>query len=118
MRLVAPFLALLVWISGAAAQQATSGSAGAFRVLDKVTGEVSNMTINAGRIAEVGLLRVQLNDCRFPSANPSGDAYAAVSIFYREDTTPIFEGWLLASAPALNALDHPRYDIWVLRCNN
>ncbi|MGB0800115.1 MAG: DUF2155 domain-containing protein, partial [Planktomarina sp.] len=25
-------------------------------------------------------------------------------------------GWMVASSPALNALEHPRYDIWVLRC--
>ncbi|MDA9980314.1 DUF2155 domain-containing protein, partial [Yoonia sp.] len=27
-----------------------------------------------------------------------------------------FAGWMLASAPALNAMDHPRYDVWALRC--
>ena len=32
----------------------------------------------------------------------------------REQT--IFSGWMLASSPALNALEHPRYDVWVLRC--
>jgi hypothetical protein len=31
---------------------------------------------------------------------------------------PVFQGWLIGSAPALHALDHPRYDVWVLRCNN
>jgi len=29
---------------------------------------------------------------------------------------PVFKGWMIASSPALNALDHPRYDVWVLRC--
>ena len=27
-----------------------------------------------------------------------------------------FAGWMIADSPALNALDHPRYDVWVLRC--
>ncbi|MGB0439332.1 MAG: DUF2155 domain-containing protein [Paracoccaceae bacterium] len=30
---------------------------------------------------------------------------------------PVFEGWIIASSPALNAMDHARYDVWVLRCN-
>ena len=30
--------------------------------------------------------------------------------------TPLFSGWMLASSPALSALDHPRYDVWVLSC--
>jgi hypothetical protein len=24
---------------------------------------------------------------------------------------------MVASSPALSALDHPRYDVWVLRCD-
>ncbi len=27
-----------------------------------------------------------------------------------------FEGYLFASSPAINALDHPLYDVWVLEC--
>ncbi|MEM8579848.1 MAG: DUF2155 domain-containing protein, partial [Pseudomonadota bacterium] len=29
----------------------------------------------------------------------------------------LFEGWMLASSPALMALDHPRYDVWVTACD-
>ena len=28
----------------------------------------------------------------------------------------IFDGWMIASSPALNPLDHSRYDVWALRC--
>ena len=31
-------------------------------------------------------------------------------------STPVFAGWMVASSPALSALDHARYDVWVLRC--
>ena len=27
-----------------------------------------------------------------------------------------FSGWMIASTPALSAMDHSRYDIWVMRC--
>ncbi len=37
------------------------------------------------------------------------------SLFLHNDGT-LFSGWMLASAPALNAMDHPRYDVWALRC--
>ncbi|NOX96235.1 MAG: DUF2155 domain-containing protein [Alphaproteobacteria bacterium] len=29
----------------------------------------------------------------------------------------IFRGWMFASSPALNALEHPVYDVWVIDCN-
>ncbi|MEL6359838.1 MAG: DUF2155 domain-containing protein [Pseudomonadota bacterium] len=28
----------------------------------------------------------------------------------------IFSGWMFASSPALNALEHPVYDVWVISC--
>jgi hypothetical protein len=28
----------------------------------------------------------------------------------------IFHGWLFASSPGLNAVDHPTYDIWAVDC--
>jgi hypothetical protein len=28
----------------------------------------------------------------------------------------LFHGWMFASSPALNALEHPVYDVWVLEC--
>ncbi len=28
----------------------------------------------------------------------------------------IFTGWMFASSPALNALEHPVYDVWVIDC--
>ena len=32
------------------------------------------------------------------------------------DGERIFSGWMFASSPALNALEHPVYDIWVIDC--
>jgi hypothetical protein len=33
------------------------------------------------------------------------------------DNAPVFSGWMIASSPALSAMDHPRYDVWILRCD-
>jgi hypothetical protein len=30
----------------------------------------------------------------------------------------IFSGWMFGSSPALNPLEHPVYDVWVLDCVN
>ena len=30
----------------------------------------------------------------------------------------IFSGWMFASSPALNALEHPTYDIWAIDCRS
>jgi hypothetical protein len=96
--------------------EAVSAPRGTVRVLDKIDGTVTDLDLATGETGEVGLLTVTLGECRAPVANPAGDAYALVSIRTRSDETALFEGWLIASAPALNAMDHPRYDVWALRC--
>jgi hypothetical protein len=98
------------------APAATTAPGGTLRVLDKITGEVRDLTLDNGATAHVGNLSVRLGECRFPSGNPSGDAYTLLTIHYNNAPEPIFRGWMIASAPALNALDHQRYDVWALRC--
>ncbi len=115
-RLCAAFFALLLALP-AAAQEATNGSAGVVRVLDKITGNVRDLEIPAGDATRIGLLEIRLAECRYPTGNPSGDAFALLTVFYRGIADPVFRGWMVASAPALNPMDHPRYDVWVLRCS-
>jgi hypothetical protein len=59
---------------------------------------------------------VQLIECRYPEGNPAGDAFAHVRIRETEGGALLFDGWMLASSPALNPLEHARYDVWVMRC--
>jgi hypothetical protein len=95
---------------------AITAQGGVVRVLDKINGTLTDLELASGETAEVGTLTVTMGECRYPAENPSGDAYALVSIRTRADETALFEGWLIATAPALNAMDHPRYDVWALRC--
>lgn len=107
---------LAVWAWPVAAQQAETASGGVLRVLDKINGAVTDLELANGETREIGHLRITLGECRFPPGNPSGDAWELVTIHYRDAVEPVFRGWMIASAPALNALDHPRYDVWALRC--
>ncbi len=97
-------------------QEVTAGTGGELRVLDKLTGAVTDLSLGQGQTATLGFLAVTLKECRYPVENPSGDAFAAISVIETRANTPLFSGWMLASAPALNAMDHPRYDVWALRC--
>ncbi len=98
------------------AQEVTSAPGGELRVLDKTTGQVTDLTLATGETENVGQLSVTLGDCRYPTENPAGNAYAELTIYYRDGADPVFQGWMIASAPALHAMEHPRYDVWVLRC--
>lgn len=115
-RLLALTVFAAIWGAGAAAQEVSDAAGGELRVLDKLTGSVIDMTLRIGETGRLGLLDVRLEACRYPVSNPSGDAYVDLVVTYRQENPPVFSGWMLASAPALNAMDHPRYDVWALRC--
>lgn len=86
------------------------------RAMDKVSGDVVDFELTPGQTKQLGRIQVTLGECRYPVENPTGNAYAWLVIRNAGVETPSFSGWMVAASPALNALDHPRYDVWVLRC--
>ncbi len=88
------------------------------RALDKVSGEVREIELSSGERTTMGLIEIVLGECRFPKGNPNGDAFAWIEIRTPGRGSTDFEGWMIASSPALSALDHARYDVWVMRCTS
>lgn len=115
-RLAAAVLGLLLATPLGAQEAAVPGTGAVLRVLDKITTELQDLELVNGTAGEVGALTVELGACRYPEENPASDAYAFVVIRQTETGKVLFSGWMLASSPALNALEHPRYDVWVIRC--
>lgn len=86
------------------------------RGLDKVTGQTHDFTLATGQAVEFGRLEVRLGECRFPAADPTSDAFADMTITDTRANARVFSGWMIASSPALSALDDARYDVWVISC--
>ena len=86
------------------------------RGLDKVSGEVIDFGIKSGDTYLLWKLDIKLSECRYPISNPVGDAFAHLTISQDKSESDLFRGWMVASSPALNPLEHARYDVWVLRC--
>lgn len=99
-----------------ASDRISSGGGAVLRGLDRVAGTSTDITLETGGSARIGHLVVMLEECRYPVENPAGEAYAWIDVFDSRADEIIFSGWMIASSPALNALDHRRYDVWVLRC--
>lgn len=116
MRAIAFASSLAIGGAVSAQEQVEKGSGAVLRALDKLNGTVADVSLDAGGVADIGFVSVRMDECRYPVGNPAGNAYAFVTIRDDQATEPLFQGWMIASAPALNALDHPRYDVWVLRC--
>lgn len=94
------------------------GTGAILRGLDRITGAVNNFRMDVGETLEFERLEVTLEACRYPVGDINADAYALLKIRDIRNAEPSFHGWMFASSPALSALDHPRYDIWVLSCES
>lgn len=100
------------------AQEMDSAPGGSIRFLDKITGRVADIHLDAGQTVSEGRLSIKLDDCRYPRDNPAADAQAHLTVIDTVAGAQAFSGWMLASSPALSAMDHPRYDIWLLSCDS
>jgi len=114
MRTLVVLLALLSPLQAQETVPAATAEGAVLRGLDRMNGRTWDYELQSGETTALGPLSVRLIECRYPTDNPAGDAYAHLEIVSGVET--VFSGWMLASSPALNAMDHPRYDVWVLRC--
>lgn len=112
------------------------------RALDKITGRFTDFLLNTEQPMVYGSLRVELDVCfqTPPEEVPESAAFLriyaadskrvqtmaaprALTVSEQESlgdegaTEQHFSGWMFASSPGLNALEHPVYDVWVINCN-
>jgi hypothetical protein len=89
--------------------------------IDKTTARVTKFEAPLGKPVHFGTLDIVVRDCREhpPEETPESAAFLDIDETLPGDTTPkhLFSGWMFASSPALSALEHPVYDVWVLACS-
>ncbi|MBI3514651.1 MAG: DUF2155 domain-containing protein, partial [Proteobacteria bacterium] len=87
--------------------------------LDKVTARVSTFAAPIGLPVRFGTLDIVADTCvKKPPEEPPETA-AFLDIYeHKSDQAPqkIFSGWMFASSPGLNPLEHPVYDVWLKDC--
>ena len=93
-----------------------------FLVLDKITGRKKIIEVSSGEVAAFGTLFVRLHHCVASAPEAVLDeAKVFVEIFENPPgggnrMRRVFNGWMFSSSPAINALEHPVYDIWPIAC--
>ncbi len=89
------------------------------RALDKMTARVEELEVPITQPLKFGNIFITVRTCRVtpPEETPEAAAYLEVSEFKPgEKDIPVFQGWMFASSPALSAMEHPVYDLWVTGC--
>lgn len=87
--------------------------------LNKTTARVSTVEAPIGAVARFGTLEITARACekKPPTETPESAAFLEI-VDVRPDSpsVAVFTGWMFASSPAISALEHPVYDIWVIDC--
>lgn len=91
------------------------------RALNKITARVEELQVPINQPLTFGTLSLTVKACRVapPEETPEAAAYLDVSeLKPGQDDVAVFHGWMFASSPALSAMEHPVYDIWVTGCKD
>ena len=129
--------AICLGVAGTAEARWNEETEATLRALDKITGRSTDIEVNVGGAVVFGSLKVELKACfqRPPDMPPESAAFLSVHSTQAvqvesmeeavsssevetvsDDNPLLFSGWMFASSPGLSALEHPVYDIWVIRC--
>ena len=109
------------------------GTAVVLRTLDKVTATTKDYTVKIGDTLDYGNLTIAVRHCEKKPPTEIPETYAFLQIKEtqlngqgkiveasdeeEEAQKTIFSGWMFGSDPAISALDHRVYDVWVIDCN-
>jgi hypothetical protein len=117
--LSATFLALTE--TPAQAREAIARNTAVLRWLDKGSARVRTVEVPVNQTVTIQTLQVIVRACQQtpPEEPPESAAYVDVwEVKAGQPTEEVYRGWLFASSPALSALEHPVYDLWVLDCKD
>ncbi|WP_417520077.1 DUF2155 domain-containing protein [Minwuia sp.] len=89
------------------------------RVLDKVSARHVDLQVPVGQTVEFATLDIRVDYCRSRPPEERPESFVLLSITERapdREDIQVFDGWMLASLPSLNPLEHPVYDLWAVDC--
>jgi hypothetical protein len=100
-----------------------SHGAAIVQALDKITTETMRFEVRTGVPVRWKGLVFTLKSCQSSAPDePVKDSIAWMTVRSEpraqsaEASREVFRGWMFASSPALNPLEHPVYDAWLVAC--
>ena len=118
------FLALLLPLAAAGlalpvSAQPVANPVATFAGLDKITGRITRFDVYIGETVLFGALEITPRACYNRPSTETQRTSAFLEVDQRSLTgvsRRIFTGWMFADSPALHAVDHAIYDVWLIAC--
>jgi hypothetical protein len=84
------------------------------RILNKDAGKVAERKVTVGQTMKFEKLNITVRACKQSDPFEAKDYFAFIEIFDKEQQ--VFGGWMTKNEPGQNPLQHPDYDVWLVRC--
>ena len=106
-------------VSAPVVAQPIANPVASFAGLDKITGRITRFDVYIDETVLFGALEITPRACYTRPATEAQRTSAFLEVDQRSLTgvsKRIFSGWMFADSPALNAVDHAIYDVWLIEC--
>lgn len=100
-------------------EQKVANPTAVFSGLDKITGRIFPFEVAVDETVQFGALQVTPRACytRPPTEPQNTTGFVQVDeITLDGKMRRIFNGWMFAASPGLNAVEHAIYDVWLVDC--
>lgn len=85
------------------------------RVMDKDAGKVQEIVVPVGDEVQFEKLFINVRTCKQSDPFDAENFFLFVEIF-ENNKGQVFGGWMNRNEPGQNPLQHPDYDVWLVRC--
>ena len=113
----------LIFLSNPSFSNWIDGNVVTLQGLDKITARIKTLKFKVGKKNNFGVLEIFVKRCVLSKPTETPESIAYITIFDNSEkniknkqTNIVFNGWMFASSPALNALEHPVYDLILISC--
>ncbi|MDE5615848.1 MAG: DUF2155 domain-containing protein [Alphaproteobacteria bacterium] len=83
------------------------------RIMNKAAGKAQTVTLPVGRRMSFEKLDLLVRSCKQTDPFQAEDFFMFIEI---SQDAKIFSGWMSRNEPGNNPLQHPDYDLWLVRC--
>lgn len=85
------------------------------RVMDKDAGKVQEIVVPVGDEVQFEKLFINVRTCKQSDPFDAENFFLFVEIF-ENNKGQVFGGWMNRNEPGQNPMQHPDYDVWLVRC--
>lgn len=90
-------------------------NAAVVKIMNKDAGKVQQVAIPVNQEVQFEKIFINVRSCKQTDPFQAEDFFAFLEISER-DKGQVFGGWMSRNEPGQNPLQHPDYDVWLVKC--